>query len=258
MGSNEDVRAKLGVRLVYVTIGALIVLAGLMVIGAWGKNDYKDTMQLLLSSLLPLFGTWVGTVLAFYFSKENFEAASQGTLDVVRSISQRLVSTKITDAWMPRSRMTTLDLPAGAKLEDVVADNVAAKFDNVGANGQRISRLPILDSSGKFVAFLHRGVWTEMLATALRQSAGGLDMKTATLGSMLTAAYPLGKASQNYGDFIRSAAGFVGRDRSVADAKALMEGLPGCQDIIVTDHGKSDEPVAGWISNVDIGRVSQA
>src|SRR5271169_1065335 len=108
MGGTDDIRARLGVRLVFFSTIALVILACLIVLGAALSRDavtFKDTTQLLLSSLLPLFGTWVGTVLAFYFSKENFETASQGTLDVVRSVSQRLISTKVVDAMMPRARM---------------------------------------------------------------------------------------------------------------------------------------------------------
>jgi hypothetical protein len=66
------------------------------------------------------------------------------------------------------------------------------------------------------------------------------------------------KKGQSYGDFIRSAAAFVARDRNLADAKAGMESAAGCQDVIVTERGSRDEPVLGWVSNIDIGRLSQA
>lgn len=256
MNGVDDIRARLGIRLVFFSTIALVVLAIFIVIGGGiaeyrsqsGGGQFQQTSQLLLSSLLPLFGTWVGTVLAFYFSRENFEAANRGALDVVRSISQRLGTTKVTDAMMPRASMITLNLAAGQTLDKVLVSDVTDKFNAVGVNGQRISRLPILDADGRYVAFLHRGVWTEMAATA----AGATE-----LGQLLTAEYPLAKG-QNYGDFIRRAAGFVAQDRSLGDAKAVMDGIAGCQDIIVTEHGKADEAVVGWISNIDIGRLSQA
>jgi hypothetical protein len=262
MNGVDDIRARLGIRLVFFSTIALVVLAIFVVVGgviaeyrSQGGGQFERTSQLLLSSLLPLFGTWVGTVLAFYFSKENFEAANRGALDVVRSISQRLSTTKVIDAMMPRARMITLNLAAGQTLDKVLVRDVENKFNAVGMNGQRISRLPILDADGRYVAFLHRGVWTEMAATALAQS--GEARETIELGPLLTVEYPLAKG-QNYGDFIRRAAGFVAQDRSLADAKAVMEGIAGCQDIIVTEHGKADEAVVGWISNIDIGRLSQA
>ena len=84
MNGVEDIRARLGIRLVFFSTIALVVLAIFIVVGG-GIAEYKsqtggpfkDTTQLLLSSLLPLFGTWVGTLLAFYFSRENFKAAAE-------------------------------------------------------------------------------------------------------------------------------------------------------------------------------------
>lgn len=38
-------------------------------------NDKAATSRLVLTSVLPVLGTWVGTVLASYFARENFEAA---------------------------------------------------------------------------------------------------------------------------------------------------------------------------------------
>ena len=34
--------------------------------------------------------------------------------------------------------------------------------------------------------------------------------------------------------------------------------LAGCQDLIVTKTGKKEDPMLGWMTNVDIGRLSKA
>src|SRR5579863_6696728 len=126
MNDVNEIRARLGIRLVVGSAIALVLLAIVILVGAGiveyekpGNGSIKDTSQLLLSSLLPLFGTWVGTVLAFYFSKENFEAANRSAIDVVRSVSQRLTATRVSEAMMPRGRMITLDLASGQTLEQV-------------------------------------------------------------------------------------------------------------------------------------------
>jgi len=260
LNGNEDIRARLGIWLVFFSAGALVILAIVMVAASIWKGDastVKETTQLLLSSLLPLFGTWVGTVLAFYFSKENFEAANRGTIDLVRSVSQRLASTKVTEAMMTRVRMIVLEIPQGKTLDDVSISEIMAKFEATGGNGQRISRLPILTQGGACAGFLHRGVWAEMLANALSKPGQTLNVTTGALGPLLDGAYPL-QRGRTFREFIGSAVAFVARDRTVAEAKALMEQSSGCQDVIVTDSGKRDEPVLGWISNIDIGRLSQA
>ena len=222
---------------------------------AWTKSadDVQKSAQLLLSSLLPLFGTWVGTVLAFYYSKENFESASRGTLDAVRSAMQRLSATRVTDGMMPRAKMKVLQLPAGGRLEDVTVAAVKVLFDERGENGQRISRLPVLDASDACLGFLHRGLWNEMLAGA----AQPFDPATGKLGALVGAPNPL-RDGETYADAIRRSITFVASSATVADAKAAMEAVRGCQDVIVTASGARDSGVLGWISNIDIGRLSQA
>ena len=87
--SNENpFRARLGM---YVVIGSslgVIILGIVVMVAAWhgGKDSpVKETAQLLFTSMLPLLGTWVGTVLAFYFTKDSLEAASRTTLETVRT-----------------------------------------------------------------------------------------------------------------------------------------------------------------------------
>jgi hypothetical protein len=48
------------------------------------------------------------------------------------------------------------------------------------------------------------------------------------------------------------------QDRTMADAKAAMEQIPGCQDAIVTKNGDRAEPMIGWLSNIDVSRLSAA
>jgi hypothetical protein len=107
MNGTDDIRAKVGVQLVRFSAIALAGLATIVIVGAsfTGKPEtVKESAQLLVSSLLPVFGTWVGTVLAFYFSKENFEAANRGTIDLVRSVAQRLGSMRVTGNCSPPTR----------------------------------------------------------------------------------------------------------------------------------------------------------
>jgi CBS domain-containing protein len=254
MYDDTQFRAQLGSRLVLFSVGALVLLGiAIMVSAAFaGAEAVKNAAQLLLSSLLPVFGTWIGTVLAFYYTKENFESASRGTLDVVRAVTQRLTSTRVADAMMPRERIITLSIPARGSLRDVQVADVAAKFDSKGANGQRISRLPIVGADGICRGLLHRGMWAEMLANAVQP----FDPTTARLDTLLTLPYPL-REGQTYEEAILGSIAFVKENASVADAKAAMEQVRGCQDVIVTASGTRTEPFLGWISNVDIGRLLQ-
>ena len=50
---------------------------------------------------------------------------------------------------------------------------------------------------------------------------------------------------------------YVSEQASVGDAKRAMELQKGCQDLIVTKTGTKTEPMLGWTTNVDIGRLSK-
>src|SRR5215813_14198228 len=99
VSSDAQFRAKLGGRVVMFSAFGVILLGTIVILAAgWsqlydtsGKNPtaLKDAAQLIFTSILPLLGTWVGTVLAFYFTKESLEAASRTTLDAVRTVAQR-------------------------------------------------------------------------------------------------------------------------------------------------------------------------
>ncbi|HLH89988.1 MAG TPA: hypothetical protein VKX28_16165 [Xanthobacteraceae bacterium] len=252
-------RAKLGI---YVVIGSSIgvVLLGLTVIIAAGARggaaDVQATAQTIFTGLLPLLGTWVGTVLAFYFSKENFESASRSTLDVVRSVSERLKVIRIAEKMMPANSIIKAFLSDSNKLDDLTLKDVQGLFDHVGSNGQKISRVLIVRKDGVCVGILHRSVWMEMLVLGAQQ-ATPVIIQSDALGKVLDLPYQ-SKVGSKFREFITKTLAYVAQSGTLADAKSAMEAISGCQDVIVTATGKPDEAMLGWLSNVDIARQLQA
>lgn len=257
-------RAKLGIWLITVSAAGLLVLGIATLIGAGlattsaAPTLFKDTAQTLLSTLLPLFGTWVGTVLAFYFSKENFEAASTNALNVLRATGmEKLRSMSVSQGMIPRGRMVVVLLPAGGTLGALALATVDQAFTQLGVNGQRISRLVILDSGGAFAAVLHRSIWVEMVNQG--QAANpAITVANGTFGQL--AGLPLTgiKDMATYNDVVTRAVAYAGASQTLADAKVAMEAAPYCQDVMVTQSGAAGTPVIGWITNVDLGRLSEA
>jgi hypothetical protein len=48
---------------------------------------------------------------------------------------------------------------------------------------------------------------------------------------------------------------FVGSGAVVADARAAMRSVEGCNDVFVTASGKKEDPVIGWLTNTDLASV---
>jgi hypothetical protein len=103
----------LGITLTSVAlIGAPVIARFAPPAGASG--DLKEVTTTIFHTLIPLFGTWIGTVLAYYFSGKNFAEAHDRTLDLMNQIaSDRLKAISVKDAWIPVEAIEAVTIPAG-------------------------------------------------------------------------------------------------------------------------------------------------
>ena len=70
---------------------AIIGLTGIVFAFIAIRSDVTDDkvkqafsiVQYIFGALLPLWGTWIGTILAYYYSKENFESANKNVQQIV-------------------------------------------------------------------------------------------------------------------------------------------------------------------------------
>src|SRR5262249_10220259 len=83
-------------------IGILAIAAAVLSGGILaGADAFERNTTLVFTALLPLLGTWVGTVLAYYFSRKNFETASQSVERMVTlTTEQRLAQTAVNDQML--------------------------------------------------------------------------------------------------------------------------------------------------------------
>ena len=91
-----------------------IVLLGLVIVGTSAESQRSETAKTLMATVLPLFGSWVGTVLAFYFSRENFEAANRSVAALVKQITpeEKLQSIPVKEVMLPKDKLYFKRLPA--------------------------------------------------------------------------------------------------------------------------------------------------
>jgi hypothetical protein len=204
----------------------------------------------------------VGTVLAFYFAKDNFEAASRSTKEIL-GIEQKLRSIPVKDAMIPIDKIDafklgasiavpasgalparTVALPASADaiLVDDALDYLAAKQRN---------RLPILDANGAGKYVIHVSTLDKFRSRQLRLPANS---------PAAAAKWTLNDLRVNDPDSFKAILAWatVGETATLADAKHAMETTPDCIDVLVTKSGKGDSPVVGWLTNIEIGQRSKA
>lgn len=230
----SQVRRYLAFGLTALSIAGVILLSFVMIRG--DKSPNADTSKYVMGTVLPLIGTWVGTILAHYFSKENFEAATRSVAEIARQITpqEKLKSLPAKSKWIPQASLVFWTLPAD-KDKTLFAIRDELRKQNKG------QRIPILSGDKHPLYLIHQSTIDEYLSDQLGQQPPP-DSKTLTLQKFL----------DDNKDALAHTFATIKEDATLADAKEAMDSLPDCQDVFVTKGGTQDEEVLGWITNVII------
>ena len=114
---NSDARTRQVIAGVNVAAGIVgILVASCLAIALSNDADRSEMIRLVFASVLPLIGTWVGTVLAFYFARENLQAATDST---VRLAGLAAPTTPVSDVMIPTAQIVAHELKAGQEARTV-------------------------------------------------------------------------------------------------------------------------------------------
>src|SRR5690349_2815381 len=109
-------RHILAISIISLSVLGIASFAGIAIYMA-PSADRLETSQMVFTSVLPLFGTWVGTVLAFYFARENLQSATESTQKILsRALNPH--ATPVTDVMIDMSRATKRVLAPNESPED--------------------------------------------------------------------------------------------------------------------------------------------
>jgi|SRR6266496_1031399 hypothetical protein len=226
-------RKWLAVGIVGASIIGIVVISAVAV--ALAGSSRAETSRLVFSSVLPLLGTWVGTVLAFYFARENFQAATESTL----RLAGIEAATPVTRVMIRESVFVTYDVGPGDRVEDVALTAVREKMQALDPPSRR---LPIRNAFGAILYVIHDSTLTAY-ADSVGQTTTTLDK---TIGDLLS--------DPTFRELVE-AIGFVAEKATVAEARAVMVSIKNCNDVFVTTNGKRDERAIGWLTNTLLAGV---
>jgi hypothetical protein len=226
---DASTRKGLAIAVVGISVCGLVLISGLA-IGFAGSSNRADTSKLVFTAVLPLLGTWVGTVLAFYFAQGNLEAATQSTLALAGAAE---TATPVTTVMIPESDFVTYDAGAGVNLNTIKLSDVYTKMRQLTPPARR---LPIRDATGAVLYVIHDSTLTAYAESVSERS----DSISKTLGDLL--------AVSEFNQLV-SAIGYVPSTATVAEARVRMGAIPYCNDVFVTASGKRDEHATGWLTN---------
>lgn len=193
----------------------------------------------IFNTALPVFASWVGTVLAFYFGRESFESANSQMRQLISKLTpEERAKAPISDIMRKLSDTTHLKLESADDPSNLELKSLRNKLSDT------VSRLPIVGPDLSPRLLIHASTIDKYLAD------GGKE--TDTLQTFIA------KMSINSLGF-DAGRGFalVAANDTIATAKARLEMLPTCQDIFITQEGKVDQPLLGWVSNVRLSKYLQ-
>ena len=232
-----------------IIFGAGLVAMAFYVAAGAPANDprFDRALQLfdkITSAFFPLVGAWVGAVVAFYFARENFEAATRsaqtllGTSDPVDILATK----PVTSAW---TEIAKVDKEQGTA-DELKAKTLQSLIEAMAQKGRQ--RLPLLTQDGKGWAIVHDATLRKFL-----DSLPAEQRADATLGTML--------AHTEYGPWLPLSAGYISPNATLAEAQRRMveqagKNKLGCNDLFVTQDGTPATAVLGILTNFDLQKAA--
>jgi hypothetical protein len=253
--SADELRGKLAQAVTTWAMLAMVILAG-MIIAISGyraavngtpeaSREFIETAKYVFAVVVPVVAGWVGTVMAFYFGKENFKAATESFSQMARQLTSadKLGQTRAQEIGKVIGEVDALRMGAADKTDTITLDNLEVKMT---AKAPPFERLPVLAANGAPLMVVHRSVLNDFLLTE--------KGKDPTKNS---AKFTLEDLVKAYRFLSKDSFATVGTGASAADAKSAMERVKGCSDVFVTSDGTPASAAIRWITNVDLLQAAQ-
>jgi len=227
------------------SIAAAIIILGTvnLYVVIWRLEDLNHNT--VFTAVVGLTGSWVGTVLTFYFSKENFDAANKNTQEVIDKIAQPKDLTKVTagEAMIPLKDISFLQLKnPKVRTEDNIDEGKLIKL--LGAYLTARNRLPILTWEKHPKHIVHRSLIDRFITEKMineEKSPNNLTLEELVESEdfkLKVNAFVTVKESDHL-EYVR-----IAMDNARADSGGVL-----VSDAFVTQEGGANSPVLGWITN---------
>jgi hypothetical protein len=227
------------------------VSAGL--IGAFGAvaiyNSVPDHRLQIFNTILPVLSAWGGTILAFYFSRANFEAANTNlrhTIDKL-TVDQRLRETPVHRMMVPRTILRTYVLE-NASSEDSITIKKLWDF----MNSNRVTCVPIVNTNNVVLYVVdYRTLFHCIVQRALSEEEKSPIVRDMRFEQFKNQQVENSSVLSRITNFV-----VVSVEANLAEARDKLHEQR-AHVVVVTKGGRKSEPVEGWLTETDIARSSE-
>src|SRR5262249_18897914 len=189
------------------------------------KSKIDTLLNGVFGAVLPIFATWVGTVIAFYFTSANFQQAAKIARDATTAATAQ---PSVLQRMIPYDKIARLERPR-AEARDVRLDEVVKLFS------PPVTRIIIFDQPTKQPIFIIR---RRQVPPAWLQNP-----QNPTIDEYLKQPR---EGPTNADDAVQFE--FVPQTANLDDARAKMTSA-NCVDLFVTAGGEKTQPVLGWLTD---------
>lgn len=271
--SPRNTRDWLTYILAFGSLAGILSISVVHIITSPGE-ERKAASERVFNTTMPLFGTWMGSLIAYYFAKENLDAAADNNRQLTSSLlsggTDKLESTLISAVINNRflceyvsiasmdgesQSTTTLGESSATPEEFSPAIENASQHDEGGEAGAIKER-----EVKRVLERMERYGRTRLPIFALNNTNSELTgdrLKLLVYYDDLSK-YTKENSGKMLSDFVADSLAlnkmfiFVGQDISLAEADRERHKKPGCRDIFVTDNGFPSGRVIGYLTDLDI------
>ena len=191
------------------------------------QHDQGEPQE-VLNTILPVIGTWIGTILAFYYGSNNLKVASENYQQMLNRLSPEVLD----DITVNQVMITTKTMVSKRwnEIKDKPVSQILSFLQEVDK-----TRLPILDQQGNVKYIVHK-------ALLLGVANDGED--------------PTQSMQIKMNEFVQKHQGIVDNilKVNISDklevARDLLKDNTGIQDVFVYEK----ESLRGWLTNTLILR----
>lgn len=241
-GPNISRSSRRNIALTMIAIGAggiiLFSIVSVYFAAQVSAKEAVDVIDQMFPALLGVFGTWVGTVLTFYFGQDNFQTASEESRQLAKELAP--ASTGNASRRLDEVMLSSTEIPKRQEQKVVLDEIKISEIDSQLSEGD--SRLFLLNKDGKMVYLVHRLVLDNYIRDA--KDIDTYVYASDTIGAM--AKFDNGRFGARMGDKIVV---FAAPETTVAEAKSMLRRKPTAWDIVVTEDGSAAGKVIGWVPN---------
>jgi hypothetical protein len=205
------------------------------------NNQKIDEIKVISNIFLPVIAAWVGTVLAFHFGRENFDAANKNAKDLIGTMNpvDKLKNVKVSDVMTPYDKIVKYELEKDQDFKTIKLIDLLNNIKNSNFN-----RIHIFNKDRTIVKIIHRSIIDLAIASNAIAPEPIKTYNDLTVQDLIE--------SPETKQYLEATLLAIRSDATLFDAKSAYDNEPNSLDVFVTQGGNIKEPVIGWITNNDI------